>query len=66
MLSINEHTKLGPCYYPSLWWNYDTGEFDTKIGVAARVDYKHTIIGFNTLRVGNNKRVGSLIIGLRC
>ena len=48
MFSINEQTKFGPCYYPSLWWNYKTGEFDTKLGVGARVDHKHTIIGFNT------------------
>jgi hypothetical protein len=65
MFSINEHTKFGPCYYPSLWWNYKTGEFDTKLGVGARVDYKHAIIGFNTFRVGNNKWVGSLVLGVR-
>jgi len=65
MFSINEHTKFGPCYYPSLWWNYKTGEFDTKLGVGARVDYKHAIIGFNTFRVGNNKWVGSIILGIK-
>jgi hypothetical protein len=65
MFSINEQTKLGPCYYPSLWWNYKTGELDTKLGVGARVDHKHAIIGFNTFRVGNNKWVGSLILGIR-
>ena len=65
MFSINEQTKLGPCYYPSLWWNYKTGEFDTKLGVGARVDHKHAIIGFNTFRVGNNKWVGSLVLGIR-
>jgi len=65
MFSINEQTKFGPCYYPSLWWNYKTGEFDTKLGVGARVDHKHAIIGFNTFRVGNNKWVGSLILGVR-
>jgi hypothetical protein len=65
MFSINEQTKLGPCYYPSLWWNYKTGEFDTKLGVGARLDYNHAIIGFNTFRVGNNKWVGSLVLGVR-
>ena len=65
MFSLNEQTKFGPCYYPSLWWNYKTGEFDTKLGVGARIDHKHAIIGFNTFRVGNNKWVGSLIIGIR-
>ena len=65
MFSINDRTKFGPCYYPSLWWNYKTGEFDTKLGVGARVDYNHAIIGFNTFRVGNNKWVGSLILGVR-
>ena len=65
MFSINEQTKFGPCYYPSLWWNYKTGELDTKLGVGARIDHKHAIIGFNTFRVGNNKWVGSLIVGIR-
>ena len=65
MFSINEQTKIGPCYYPSLWWNYKTGELDTKLGVGARVDYNHAIIGFNTFRVGNNKWVGSLVLGIR-
>ncbi len=65
MFAINEHTKIGPCYYPSLWWNYNTGEFDTKLGVGARVDYKHAIVGFNTFRVGNNVWLGSLILGVR-
>jgi len=65
MFSINEQTKIGPCYYPSLWWNYKTGELDTKLGVGARVDYNHAIIGFNTFRVGNNKWVGSLVLGVR-
>ena len=65
MFSINEQTKVGPCYYPSLWWNYKTGELDTKLGVGARVDYNHAIIGFNTFRVGNNKWVGSLVLGVR-
>jgi hypothetical protein len=65
MFSINEHTKLGPCYYPSLWWNYKTGEFDTKLGVGARIDYNHAIVGFNTFRVGNNKWIGSLVVGVR-
>ena len=65
MFAINDHTKIGPCYYPSLWWNYNTGEFDTKLGVGARVDYKHAIVGFNTFRVGNNVWVGSLIVGVR-
>ena len=65
MFSINDHTKLGPCYYPSLWWNYKTGEFDTKLGVGARIDYNHAIVGFNTFRVGNNKWIGSLIVGVR-
>lgn len=65
MFNINDHTKFGPCYYPSLWWNYKKGEFDTKLGVGARVDYNHAIIGFNTFRVGNNKWIGSLILGVR-
>jgi hypothetical protein len=65
MFSINEHTKFGPCYYPSLWWNYKTGELDTKLGVGARVDHKHAIIGFNTFRVGNNKWIGALVLGVR-
>ena len=65
MFAINDHTKIGPCYYPSLWWNYNTGEFDTKLGVGARVDYKHAIVGFNTFRIGNNVWVGSLILGVR-
>lgn len=65
MFSINEQTKIGPCYYPSLWWNYKTGELDTKLGVGARVDYNHAIIGFNTFRVGNNKWVGALVLGVR-
>jgi hypothetical protein len=65
MFNLNEHTKIGPCYYPSLWWNYNTGEFDTKLGVGARVDYKHAIVGFNTFRVGNNVWLGSLILGVR-
>jgi hypothetical protein len=65
MFSINEHTKFGPCYYPSLWWNYKTGELDTKLGVGARVDHNHAIIGFNTFRVGNNKWVGALVLGVR-
>ncbi len=65
MFALNDHTKIGPCYYPSLWWNYNTGEFDTKLGVGARVDYKHAIVGFNTFRVGNNVWVGSLIVGVR-
>ena len=65
MFSINEQTKFGPCYYPSLWWNYKTGELDTKLGVGARVDYNHAIIGFNTFRVGNNKWVGALVLGVR-
>ena len=65
MFSINEQTIFGPCYYPSLWWNYKTGEFDTKLGVGARLDYNHAIIGFNTFRVGNNKWVGSLVLGVR-
>jgi len=65
MFSINEQTKFGPCYYPSLWWNYKTGELDTKLGVGARLDYNHAIIGFNTFRVGNNKWVGALILGVR-
>ncbi len=65
MFAINEHTKIGPCYYPSLWWNYKTGEFDTKLGVGARVDYKHAIIGFDTFRIANNVWVGSLIVGVK-
>ena len=65
MFNINDHTKFGPCYYPSLWWNYKKGEFDTKLGVGARVDYNHAIIGFNTFRVGNNTWIGSLIVGVR-
>jgi hypothetical protein len=65
MFSINDHTKLVPCYYPSLWWNHKTGEFDTKLGVGARIDYNHAIVGFNTFRVGNNKWIGSLIVGVR-
>jgi hypothetical protein len=65
MFSINEQTKIGPCYYPSLWWNYKTGEFDTKLGVGARIDHNHAIIGFNTFRVGNNKWVGALVVGVR-
>jgi len=65
MFSIDEHTKFGPCYYPSLWWNYKTGELDTKLGVGARVDHKHAIIGFNTFRVGNNKWIGALVLGVR-
>ncbi|MEI6264407.1 MAG: hypothetical protein WCP74_04850 [Sphingobacteriia bacterium] len=65
MFAINDHTKIGPCYYPSLWWNYNTGEFDTKLGVGARVDHKHAIVGFNTFRIGNNIWVGSLIVGVR-
>jgi hypothetical protein len=65
MFALNDHTKIGPCYYPSLWWNYNTGEFDTKLGVGARVDYKHAIVGFNTFRIGNNVWVGSLILGVR-
>jgi hypothetical protein len=65
MFSINEQTKIGPCYYPSLWWNYKTGELDTKLGVGARVDYNHAIIGFNTFRAGNNKWVGALVLGVR-
>jgi hypothetical protein len=65
MFAINDHTKIGPCYYPSLWWNYNTGEFDTKLGVGARIDYNHAIVGFNTFRVGNNVWVGSLIVGVR-
>jgi hypothetical protein len=65
MFAINNHTKIGPCYYPSLWWNYNTGEFDTKLGVGARVDYKHAIVGFSTFRVGNNVWIGSLIVGVK-
>ena len=65
MFSINDHTKLGPCYYPSLWWNYKTGDLDTKLGVGVRVDHKHAIIGFNTFKVGNNKWIGSLVLGIR-
>ena len=38
---------------------------DTKLGVGARMDYKHSIIGFNTIKVGNNKWIGTLILGLR-
>ncbi len=65
MFSINDNTKVGACYYPSLWWNYKTGEVDTKLGVGARMDYKHSIIGFNTINIGNNKWIGTLILGLR-
>ncbi len=65
MFSINDNTKVGACYYPSLWWNYKTGDMDTKLGVGARMDYKHSIIGFNTIKVGNNKWIGTLILGLR-
>ena len=65
MFSLNDHTKFGPCYYPSLWWNYTTGDIDTKLGVGARVDYKHSIIGFSTLKVGDNKWIGTLILGVR-
>ena len=65
MFSINEQTKFGPCYYPSLWWNYKTGDLDTKLGVGVRVDHKHAIIGFNTFKVGNNKWIGSLVLGIR-
>jgi len=64
MFNINNDFKIGPAYYPCLWWNYQTGEMDTKLGVGFRADYKHSIVGFNTFRVGS-VWLGAVIIGCK-
>ena len=54
MFKVDEDTKIGPAYFPALWWEVNTGEMDTKLGIGARIDYKAYITAFNTFRVSNN------------
>lgn len=64
MFKLNRQLKIGPAYYPTLWWDYNTGEFDTKLGVGFRVDIKRIIIGYNTFRV-KDYWVGSIGAGYK-
>ena len=64
LFSLNKNLKLGPSYFPALWWNHKSGETDTKLGVGIRVDYKTSMIAFNTFRV-SNIWVGSLVLGCK-
>jgi hypothetical protein len=52
LFRIDQHTKIGPAYFPTLWWDYTTGEFDTKLGIGLRIDHRRTVIGLQTFRVG--------------
>ncbi len=64
LFNVNKNLKMGPAYLPMLWWDYRTGEFDTKMGVGFRVDYKASVISFNTFRVGTIW-LGSLVVGYK-
>jgi hypothetical protein len=53
LFKVDQYTKIGPAYFPTLWWDYTTGEFDTKLGVGIRIDHRRSVIGIQTFRVGN-------------
>jgi hypothetical protein len=52
LFRIDQHTKIGPAYFPTLWWDYKKGEFDTKLGIGLLIDHRRTVIGLQTFRVG--------------
>ena len=64
LFTVNKNLKMGPAYLPMLWWDYRTGETDTKMGVGFRIDYKASVISFNTFRVGAIW-LGSLVVGYK-
>lgn len=60
----SKNFHLGPAFFPIFWWNYKTGEMDTKMGVGARFDYKRHTIAFNTFKVGKVWD-GALMVGIK-
>ena len=64
LFRIDQHTKIGPAYFPTLWWDYTTGEFDTKLGVGLRIDHRRAVVGLQTFRVGSIWK-GALGLGVK-
>jgi hypothetical protein len=56
--------QIGPAFFPLFWWDYKTGEMDTKMGVGARADYKRHIFAFNTFKVGKVWN-GAIMLGIK-
>jgi hypothetical protein len=61
---LSKSFQVGPAFFPAFWWNYKTGETETKMGVGVRADYKRLITGFNSFRAGKIW-YGSLMIGFK-
>jgi hypothetical protein len=64
LFRVNKKFQIGPAFFPAFWWNYETGEMDTKMGVGARADYQRNIFGINAFKVGKTWNT-ALMIGYK-
>ncbi|MBR2647356.1 MAG: hypothetical protein IKD55_00825 [Sediminibacterium sp.] len=64
LFKLDDKTKFGPAYFPTVWWDTQTGEVDTKLGLGFRVDRGRWIVGFNSFRV-KDIWVGTMGAGIK-